>query len=678
MAHTPNRLIHETSPYLLQHAHNPVDWYPWGEEAFRRAREENKPVFLSIGYSACHWCHVMERESFEDAETAAQLNADWVSIKVDREERPDVDSIYMTATQMLTGHGGWPMSVFLTPDAKPFYAGTYFPPVERHGLPSFRRVLSHLAHLYRDEREKLVEASEEIHTALESSGDVAGAQHTLTHDDLDAAARRLAANYDRANGGFGGAPKFPPSMALDFLMRVAARTGDETSREIVVTTLRKMARGGIFDQLGGGFHRYSVDSRWLAPHFEKMLYDNALLARMYVRAWQWTRDEEFRRVAFDTLGFVAREMTSPDGGFYSTLDADSEGEEGKFYVWSSDEVSDALGSDAGIFSALFDVSPRGNWEGHNILNLPRDPVDVAAGLGISVERLAEVATRGRAALLERRAGRVRPGRDEKILAGWNGWMLAAFAEAAMAFDSAAHREVARRNAEFLLGTMFPGGKLHRSCKDGRVKIGALLEDVTGVAWGLLAAFEAIQDRRYLDAAKALADDILDRFRDLENAGFYDTPDDHEPLITRPRDLFDNATPAGTSVAIDLLLRLAIYFADERYARVAHAALASVAPIALKHPSGFGFALSAAEFSLSKVKEIVITGAEDDATRRSLLRLVEAAYLPHRVLVASEQPGLPLTVGRDPAKVAAYVCEGYACSAPTTDVEELVRLLEERR
>jgi hypothetical protein len=670
-----NRLIDETSPYLLQHAHNPVDWHAWGEEAFTRAREENKPVFLSIGYSACHWCHVMERESFEDEATAAQLNAEWVSIKVDREERPDIDSIYMTATQMLTGHGGWPMSVFLTPDAKPFYAGTYFPPEERHGMPSFRRVLSHLAHLYRDDRDRLVEASDEIHEAIERSSDVAGAHHALTHDDLDGAARRLAANYDRANGGFGGAPKFPPSMSLDFLMRVAERSGDAASREIVVTTLRKMARGGIFDQLGGGFHRYSVDARWLAPHFEKMLYDNALLARMYVRAWLWTRDEEFRRVAFDTLDFVTREMTSPEGGFYSTLDADSEGEEGKFYVWSHGEVSELLGDDdARAFGALFDVTPAGNWEGHSILNIPRDPVDVAAELAIPVERLAEIAARGRRLLLDRRAGRVRPGRDEKILAGWNGWMLAAFAEAATAFDSAAYREAARANAEFLLTTMFPGGKLHRSCKDGRVKIGALLEDVTGVAWGLLAAFEALQERRYLDGARSLADDILGRFHDREHAGFFDTPDDHEPLITRPRDLFDNATPAGTSVAIDLLLRLAVYFGDERYARVASAALASVAPIALKHPSGFGFALSAAELSLSKVKEIVITGPEGDATKRALVRAVEEAYLPHRVIVTSDQPGLPLTEGRDPAKVAAYVCEGYACAAPTADGGELGRLL----
>lgn len=675
MTRPPNRLIDETSPYLLQHAHNPVDWHPWGKEAFRRARDENKPVFLSVGYSACHWCHVMERESFEDEATAAQLNAEWISIKVDREERPDIDSIYMSATQMLTGHGGWPMSVFLTPDAKPFYAGTYFPPEERHGMPSFRRVLAHLASLYRDDRERLLEASDEIHEALERSSDVAGAHHALTHDDLDAAARRLVGNYDRVNGGFGGAPKFPPSMALDFLMRVADRTGDPAARDIVVTTLRKMARGGIFDQLGGGFHRYSVDSRWLVPHFEKMLYDNALLARLYVRAWQWTRDEELRRVAFDTLGFVSREMTSPDGGFYSTLDADSEGEEGKFYVWSHGEVAELLGDDdARIFAELFDVTPNGNWEGSSILNLPREPVDVAAHLSVSVERLAEVAARGRRLLMERRDLRVRPARDEKILAGWNGWMLAAFAEAAIAFDSDAFRDVTRRNAEFLLGTMFAGGRLHRSCKDGRVKIGGLLEDVTGVAWGLLSAFEALQERRYLDSAASLADDILDRFQDRESAGFFDTPDDHEPLITRPRDVLDNATPAGTSVAIDVLLRLSVYFGTTRYARVANAALASVAPIALKHPSGFGFALSAAELSLAKTKEIVITGPERDEAKRALLRVVGEEFLPNRVLISSDQPGLPLTEGRDPSNVAAYICEGYACSAPTTGVEELRRLL----
>ena len=671
-----NRLINETSPYLLQHAHNPVDWYPWGEEAFRRAREESKPVFLSIGYSACHWCHVMERESFEDAETAAQLNGEWISIKVDREERPDIDSIYMTATQMLTGHGGWPMSVFLTPDAKPFYAGTYFPPVERQGMPSFRRVLSHLSRLYRDDREKLLEASEEIHDALVRSSDVAGARHTLSHADLDATAMRLVANYDRANGGFGGAPKFPPSMALDFLMRVADRNGDPALREIVTTTLRKMARGGIFDQVGGGFHRYAVDARWLAPHFEKMLYDNALLARLYVRAWQWTRDEEFRRVANETLDFVAREMTSPEAGFYATLDADSEGEEGKFYVWTRAEIMSILGDEEGrIFCALFDVTERGNWEGHNILNLPRDPVEVAADLGLAVERLADVASRGRCALFGRRADRPRPARDEKILAGWNGWMLAAFSDAAMAFDSDAHRAVARSNAEFLIGKMFGEGRLNRSYKDGRVKIGALLEDVAGVAWGLLAAFEALQDRRYLDTAKTLAEDLLTRFQDRENAGFFDTPDDHEALITRPRDVFDNATPAGTSVAVDLLQRLAILFGDERYARAAAAALESVAPIAMKYPSGFGFMLGAAEYSLANVKEIVITGPRESDAVRLLVRAANELYLPHRVQIASEQPGLPLTEGRDPQQAAAYVCERYACAAPTADAEELLRLLK---
>ncbi|HEX8155245.1 MAG TPA: thioredoxin domain-containing protein, partial [Thermoanaerobaculia bacterium] len=429
-----NRLADETSPYLLQHAHNPVDWYPWSEEAFARARAEDKPVFLSIGYSACHWCHVMERESFEDAATAEILNKEFVSIKVDREERPDVDSIYMQAVQMMTGHGGWPMSMFLTPEGKPYYAGTYFPPEDRHGMPSFRRVLVHVADAYKSRRSDVIEASNEVQQALEGSLATPKTRGTIAHAGLDTAAMRLAQNYDRVHGGFGAAPKFPPSMSLDFLMQVAHRTGDATLREIVTHTLTKMARGGMYDQVGGGFHRYSVDARWLVPHFEKMLYDNALLARLYVRAWQWTKEPLFAQIANETLGFVQRELTSPDGAFYSTLDADSEGVEGKFYVWHRKEVLDLLGDEEGrIFCALYDVTEGGNWEEHNILNVPRDPVAVAADAGITLDRLAEIASRGKCKLYGARSQRVWPGRDEKILAGWNGWMLAAFAEASLAF-----------------------------------------------------------------------------------------------------------------------------------------------------------------------------------------------------------------------------------------------------
>jgi uncharacterized protein YyaL (SSP411 family) len=661
-----NRLASETSPYLLQHAHNPVDWYPWGEEAFAKAREEDRPIFLSIGYSACHWCHVMERESFEDASIAQILNEDFVSIKVDREERPDVDSIYMQAVQMMTGHGGWPMSMFLTPDGKPFFAGTYFPPEERHGMPSFRRVLEHVVNVYRSRRQDVEEASTEVQTAISQQLRAKGKTGSIDRGSLDTAAIRIASNYDRVHGGFGGAPKFPPSMTLGFLMQVANRKNDSTLREIVVDTLTKMARGGIYDQVGGGFHRYSVDARWLVPHFEKMLYDNALLARLYTHAWQWTKDPFFAQIANEILGFVMREMTSPEGAFYSTLDADSEGEEGKFYVWTRAEVLEILGEEEGrIFCALYDVTDRGNWEGHNILNTPREPASVAADHGITLDQLGDIAMRGKCRLYGVRAKRVWPGRDEKMLAGWNGWMLAAFAEAAIAFDKDAYREAVRRNADFLLTRIGSNGRLTR-----HAKIPGLLEDYSGVAWGLTLAYEATQERRYLDGARTLVDGILARFRDEENRGFYDTPIDHEKLITRPKDLFDNATPAANSVTCDVLLRHALLFGNEEHARIATEALEAVWPIAEKYASGFGFLLGVGEWRAGQPKEIALTGQF-----APLLRAVGEMYLPHRVLVAGDgSADLPLMQHRPCDKTLAYVCVGYACEEPTSDAERLRELL----
>jgi uncharacterized protein len=658
-----NRLANETSPYLLQHAHNPVDWYPWGEEAWAKARAEDKPVFLSIGYSACHWCHVMERESFEDPAIAELLNEDYVSIKVDREERPDVDSIYMQAVQMMTGHGGWPMSMFLTPEGRPFFAGTYFSPDERHGMPSFRRVLEHVVNVYRSRRAEVEEASKEVQTAISSHLRARGKSGTITRPGLDTAAARIASNYDPVNGGFGGAPKFPPSMSLDFLMQVAHRDNDEQLREIIVTTLIKMARGGIYDQVAGGFHRYSVDARWLVPHFEKMLYDNALLARLYVRAWQWTKDPLFAQIANEILGFVSREMTSPDGAFYSTLDADSEGEEGKFYVWTRAEVMELLGEEEGrVFCALYDITERGNWEGHNILNVPREPTSVAADLGITLDQLGDIAARGKCKLYGVRSKRVWPGRDEKMLAGWNGWMLAAFAEASLAFGK--YDDILRKNADWLL-TRIVDGKLTR-----HAKIPGLLEDYSGAAWGLTIAYEATGERRYLDAARGLVEQILTRFRDEENGGFYDTPVDHEQLITRPKDLFDNATPGGTSVACDVLLRLALLFGEERYARVATEAIEAVWPVMEKYPSGFGFLLGVAEWRASTPKEIALTGESAE-----LRRVVGETFVPHRVLVHGTQSAdLPLMEQRPADKTLAYVCIGYACEEPTADPERLKALL----
>jgi len=671
----PNRLSREVSPYLLQHAHNPVDWYPWGDEAFARAREEDKPVFLSIGYSACHWCHVMERESFEDEEVAAVLNRDFVSIKVDREERPEIDSIYMQAVQIMSGHGGWPMSVFLTPDALPFFAGTYFPPDDRHGMPSFRRVLAHVADVYRSRRDDVSRVTAEIRDSLGRSLSADAGTQTPSQDDLESAARGLAANHDSVNGGFGTAPKFPPAMTLDFLLQVAARRSDPTLLEMVTITLRKMANGGIYDQVGGGFHRYSVDARWLVPHFEKMLYDNALLARLYTRAWQYTRIPFFARIANEILGFVEREMASPDGGFYSTLDADSEGEEGKYYVWDHSEVVEVLGEeDAPYFCALYDVTDRGNWEGKNILNVPRDRETVASSLGISVAQLEDAAARGKCGLYGRRSNRGRPGRDEKIIAAWNGWMLAAFAGTAMAFDSETWRIVTKKNAGFLIDRMMEGDRLSRIHKDGVSKFGGVLEDYAGVAWGLVAAFEATQERRYLDTAHTLMKSTLARFRDPGDGTFFDTPDDHETLIARPKELFDNATPAGNSVALDVMLRLALYFGEPELDRAARRGIAAISPLAQRYPSGFGHFLGAAEWAAGKPREIVITGDPSKETFADLVRLVGRMYLPNRIFVAGNDHELPILEGKPRDRVAAYVCEGYACQAPVSSPEGLERLL----
>jgi uncharacterized protein len=652
-----NRLAKETSPYLLQHAQNPVDWFAWGEDAFSKARGEDKPVFLSIGYSACHWCHVMERESFENEEIAKSLNENFVSIKVDREERPDIDSIYMQAVQLMTGHGGWPMSVFLTPEGGPFYAGTYFPPDDRHGMPGFKRVLSHVAEAYRSRRTDVQAASEEVRQAINSSLQTKG-RVNIEHGALDRAAASIANNYDEDHGGFGGAPKFPPSMTLDFLMQVEDRTNIRLYRDIITVTLTKMARGGMYDQVGGGFHRYSTDAHWLVPHFEKMLYDNALLARLYTRAWQWTKNPFFARIANEILGFVQREMTSPEGGFYSTLDADSEGEEGKFYVWSRDEVIRALGEEEGrIFCELFDVTDRGNWEGANILHVVGD-----------LDAHKDLVARGKCKLYGLRSERVWPARDEKILSSWNGWMLAAFTDACLAFDR--YDDVVRKNADFLIKRIDANGRLIR-----HAAISGLLEDYSGVAWGLTLAYEATHERRYLDAANQLLEQIRTRFTDEENGGFYDTPIDHEKLITRPKDFFDNATPSGNSVACDVLLRHALLFGREEYAEIATRALESLMATVDRYPAGFGFLLGVAEWRAAQPKEIAITGATSDTAFRALRRVIGEEFLPHRVLVAgSGSSDLPLMENRHADRVMAYVCEAYACAEPTSDPARLRELL----
>ncbi|HET6230754.1 MAG TPA: thioredoxin domain-containing protein [Longimicrobiaceae bacterium] len=680
----PNRLAAETSPYLLQHKDNPVDWYPWGPEALERSRTEDRPILLSVGYSACHWCHVMEHESFENEQTARLMNELYVCIKVDREERPDIDSIYMTAVQQMTGHGGWPMTVFLTPEGVPFYGGTYYPPEPRHGMPSFRQVLAGIAEAYRERRADVDRSAEELRGALRESAALRPQPAAVDATVLERAHAGLASRYDGRNGGFGGAPKFPQPMMIEFLLRHWKRTGASEPRLMSEQTLRRMAAGGMYDQVGGGFHRYSVDAKWLVPHFEKMLYDNALLARAYLHAHQATGAPEHRRVAEEVLRYVLREMTSPEGGFYSAQDADSEGEEGLFYVWTPDEVDALLGDEDGpLFRTYYDVSAEGNFEGRNILHVERPVRDVARDAGVTEERLSAALERGRGVLYEARAKRVWPGLDDKVLTAWNAMMLHTFAEAARILGSAEYRDAAVANAEFLLRELRADGRLLRTYKDGRAKIGAFLEDHALLADALLALYETTFDPRWVAEARALADAMLDGFWEEDEGAFYDTARDAETLVVRPRDIFDNATPSGNSVAVGALLRLAALTGEERYSRVAARVIEQMAELAARMPSGFGHLLCAIDFHLATPQEVAIVGAPGDADTDALLAVLRRAYLPNTV-VALALPNapediisaIPLLADRPQldGRATAYVCERFACQAPVTDPAALSQQL----
>ena len=676
-----NRLIHETSPYLRQHAHNPVDWYAWGEEALAQARAEDKPILLSIGYSACHWCHVMEHESFEDVAIAGIMNDNFVSIKVDREERPDLDSIYMQAVVAMTGRGGWPMTVFLTPDGKPFYSGTYFPPEDRHGMPGFPRVLTSIAEAYRTRRGDVTQSSEQITARLNSDTAAPQTKEPLTADILTRAFHGLAAGFDHQYGGLGGAPKFPQPMAYEFLLRYHARTGDTQALHMVEQTLRHMAGGGIYDQLGGGFHRYSTDEVWLVPHFEKMLYDNALLSRLYTHAYQVTGDGEFKRIAQETLEYVLREMTDPEGGFYSAQDADSEGVEGKYFVWTPEEITAILGREKGeLVCRYFGVTREGNCEGANILHLPEGHETFAQQAGLTEEELLSVVQEAKARLLEARQRRVAPARDEKVLTAWNGLMLRSFAEAAMVFRREDYRKVAVANATFLLEVLRRDGRLLRTYKDGQAKLNGYLEDYAFLIDGLLALYEATFDHRWLQEARALADEMVRLFWDEDEGVFYDTGSDHEQLIVRPRDLFDNAMPCGGSVAAAALLRLALLTGESDYARRATTTLRPMGEAMARHPLGFGHWLNALDFYLTTPKEIAVVGPWSNPRTQALLETVHARYLPNRV-VAGREPdappagdAIPLLEGKGmlDGRPTAYVCEHYVCQEPVTEAEALAR------
>ncbi len=676
----PNRLANETSPYLLQHADNPVDWYPWGPEALERARREDKPILLSIGYAACHWCHVMAHESFEDDETARLMNDTFVNIKVDREERPDIDGIYMQAVQAMTGQGGWPMTMFLLPDGSPFYGGTYFPPDDRHGLPSFRKVLRSVSDAYADKREGVAQSADQLRQIYESNLAQTRSSGRLTREMLEGVYRSLEQRYDAKNGGFGTAPKFPATMVLDFLLRHWKRTGTSEALEIVGNSFRKMARGGIYDQIGGGFARYSVDASWLVPHFEKMLYDNALLTRLGAHLWQATKDEEIRRVTIETVEWVDREMTSPEGGFYSSLDADSEGHEGKFYVWSEDELDSLLGADSPAFKTYYGVTRGGNFEGNNILFVPADRAAAATHAGVDQETLDAIIARARRILYDARARRVWPARDEKILASWNGLMLRGIATAARAFDRSDSAKLALRNAEFLAREMVRKGRVMRSHKEGVTRISGFLEDHAAVALGFLAVYELTFDERWVDRAREIADAMVEWFWDDEVGAFFDTSRDAERLITRPRDVTDNATPSGTSLAIELLLHLADLQQDSDYRRRAVFCLESQAEPMLRFPTAFGHLLGCADMEVYGAIEVALVGETSDPQFKALERTVAERYVPSLVLTGGaprSRSAIKLLAHRPlvDGKPTAYVCRSYTCDRPVTDPDSLSDQLE---
>ena len=689
----PNRLASETSPYLLQHAENPVEWLPWGDEALEIARSTDRPILLSIGYSACHWCHVMERESFEDEATAALMNEAFVSVKVDREERPDVDSVYMKAVQALTGQGGWPLTVFLTPSGEPFYGGTYFPPEPRHGLPSFRQVLRATSEAYRDRRADVARTSAELVQLLRRGSEASPASaaarggEPLDQDPIaEGAYRFLAARFDPVNGGFGRAPKFPQPVTLEFLLRWSqSRGGAERVQALgmVEHTLRHMARGGMRDHLGGGFHRYSVDDRWLVPHFEKMLYDNGLLARLYVQAWQVTGDRELRRVAESTLDWLLEDMRSPAGGFYSARDADSEGEEGVFYLWTRAEVEELLtGERARLFCRFYDVSSAGNFEGRNILHIPHDPEAIARSEGVEADELSERLAEDRAVLEAARSAREHPARDEKVLAAWNGFVIRALAEAGGALGRQDYTRAAVAALDFALTEMRREGRLLRSWTGGTAKIDGFLEDYGALGNALLTVYETTLDPRWLGEIRWCAEAVMDRFRDPEDGLLYDSASDAPLLVIRPREAMDNATPSGTSLAIELLQRASRLLGEPGWGEAATTALRHEGENLRKFPSAFGRMLSLTLAETEGPVEVALVGPAQDPRFQALHATVLARYLPTRVLASRAEEraltdDLPLLQGRE-AKgdtPAVFVCRDRSCLPPITDVDLLKRELD---
>ncbi len=670
-----NRLVHETSPYLLQHAYNPVDWYPWGKEALHRARALNKPILLSIGYSACHWCHVMERESFEDQRIASIMNEHFVCIKVDREERPDLDEIYMQATLALNqGQGGWPMTVFLTPEQQPIFAGTYFPPTDRWGRPGFATVLQKVAEFWRKDPEGLRQQANQLTERLADSKRVT-APMAVGDTELESAATEFAQDFDARHGGFGSAPKFPPATGLSFLLRCYHRTRDPHTLQMVRKTLDAMASGGLYDQIGGGFARYSTDERWLVPHFEKMLYDNALLTRTYLEAYQVMGVADYHLVATQTLDYIVREMTSPEGGFYSATDADSEGVEGKFFVWTPEEIRKAVPTDedARRFCAYYDITPAGNWEHKSIPNRPRSVEEVAQSLDVTTEDLSSTIERLRPLVYETRRHRVPPGLDDKILTAWNGMMISAMAEGARVLGKSRYRQAAERAADFILSTLSrPDGGLMRTYRAGKAHLNAYLEDYAYLAEGLIDLYEAGGSERYLDAAVRLAERLLADFSDEERGGFFTTARDHESLILRSRESQDGAIPSGNAVAASVLARLSCHYGRDELREAAARAIRAHGREIARYPRAFTKSLSVVDLLLSGPVELALIGSPDEPGYEALRIEVNRRYLPNRILAHQhpDGPGTrhPLLIGKGlvNGRAALYLCRNFACQAPITD------------
>ena len=680
----PNRLAEETSPYLVQHANNPVDWYPWGPEAFVRAKQEDKPIFLSIGYSACHWCHVMEHESFEDEEIARQLNQSFVCIKVDREERPDVDQIYMNAVQLLTGRGGWPMSMFLTPELRPFHGGTYWPPQQRMGLPGFQQVLAAVVDAWQNRREQALEQATKLTEHLQGIGANSEPETLATVELINEAIAKLDQSFDYTNGGFGQAPKFPHPMDLQVLMRAWRRNRRDGLLKMVRLNLDKMARGGIYDHLAGGFARYSVDERWLVPHFEKMLYDNALLSEVYTDAFLATGDNQFKRTAKETLDYVANYMTDENGGFHSTEDADSEGEEGKFYVWTPAQIREVLGDTlADRFCYCYDVTESGNFEGKSILNLPKTLEQAAARKDWNLDELETQLVDCRRRLLAVRDQRVRPGKDDKIIASWNGLMIHSFAHAAAVFDCERYLEAATQAARFICSSMMrENGRLWHTWRQGKAKLNAYLDDYACLANSWITLYEASFDETWIDRSMTLAEVIIQQFRDREGGGFFYTSNDHEQLIARNKDVHDSSVPSGSAMAATVLIRLGKLCGRADFLEAARETLDANVNLMRQAPTAAGQLLIALDMYSGPFHEIVILGDRTEMGTAQVLSDLRGRYLPNRVIacrtVADVEDGSvdidPIFTGKVAGKPipTVYVCERFACQAPLHGVEPAVR------